>query len=136
MSGQKYLLDSNICIHLLRKRAEVIDGIKRVGWSNCYISEMTVVELFYGAECSQQRDRNMAEVESFVNAMNVLPLSSCIKEFCHQKAKLRTEGKLIEDYDLFIGCTAVSNSCVMVTENSKHMSRIEGITIENWIRRV
>lgn len=135
MNTQKYLLDSNICIHLLRKRADVIDGIRRVGWTNCYISEMTVVELFYGAECSQQRDKNMAEVESFVNAMAVLPLSSCIKEFCHQKARLRREGKLIEDYDLFIGCTAVSNNCIMVTENSKHLSRIVGITLENWIHR-
>lgn len=135
MKAQKYLLDSNICIHLLRKRAEVIDGIKRVGWTNCYVSEMTVVELFYGAECSQQRDKNMAEVESFIDAINVIPLSSCIKEFCHQKARLRREGKLIEDYDLFIGCSAVSNNCIMVTENGKHLSRIEGIVLENWICR-
>lgn len=49
----KYLLDSNICIHLLRNRAEVVEAISKVGWNNCCISELTVVELYYGAECSQ-----------------------------------------------------------------------------------
>lgn len=131
----KYLLDSNICIHLLRRRADVMSAIQRVKWSNCCISEMTVVELFYGAESSMHRDQNLIEVEDFVNSIKVLPMSSCIREFCRQKAKLRAEGRLIEDYDLFIGCTAVSNGCIMVSENHKHLSRIEGITLENWVER-
>lgn len=135
MAQQKYLLDSNICIHLLRNNTDVAKAIKDVGWSNCCISEMTVVELFYGAECSQQRAKNLFEVESFVNAITILPLSSCIREFCAQKARLRREGKLIEDYDLFIGCTAVANGCIMVSENIKHLSRITNITVENWIKR-
>lgn len=130
-----YLLDSNICVHLLRQRAEVINKIKQVRWENCCISEMTVVELFFGAECSIQKEQNIKEVDDFVNSIKVLPLSSCIKEFCQQKARLRKEGKLIEDYDLFIGCTAVSNGCIMVSENYKHLSRIEGINIENWVER-
>lgn len=131
----KYLLDSNICIHLLRQRAEVIRAIQRVKWSNCCISEMTVVELFYGAESSLHREQNIKEVEEFVDSITVLPLSSCIREFCRQKAKLRKDGKLIEDFDLFIGCTAISNDCVMVSENHKHLSRIEGIALENWVER-
>lgn len=135
MAQQKYLLDSNICIHLMRMNAGVVNKIRQVGWNNCCISEMTVVELYYGAECSQQRDKNMVEVQDFINSITVHPLSSCIREFCSQKAKLRREGKMIEDYDLFIGCTAVSNNCIMVTENTKHLSRIQGITIENWVTR-
>lgn len=131
----KYLLDSNICIHLLRRRTEVIEMVQRVKWSNCCISEMTVVELFYGAESSMYKEQNIKEVEDFVSSITVLPLSSCIREFCRQKAKLRKEGNLIEDYDLFIGCTAVSNRCIMVSENHKHLSRIEGITLENWVER-
>lgn len=135
MSQKKYLLDSNICIHLLRKRPEIVAGIKRVGWSNCCLSEMTVVELIYGAECSMRREENLREVEAFVASMTVLPLSTSIHEFCHQKAELRRQGLLIEDFDMFIGCTAVANDCIMVTENVKHMSRIEGIILENWVMR-
>lgn len=133
--ANRYLLDSNICIHLLRNRPEVVYNIQRVGWANCYISEMTVVELLYGAECSQERERNVHEVEEFVKSVTVLPVSSCIREFCHQKARLRKVGNMIDDFDLFIGSTAVSYSCILVSENTKHLSRIEGIILENWIIR-
>lgn len=133
--ANRYLLDSNICIHLLRNRLEVINNIRRVGWANCCISEMTAVELFYGAECSQQRERNILEVEEFVKSITVLPVSSCIREFCRQKACLRKAGKMIEDFDLFIGSTALANECIMVSENIKHLSHLEGIALENWIAR-
>lgn len=135
MERTEFLLDSNICIHLLRRNSDVINRIKQVGWNNCCISEMTVVELFYGAECSQQREKNISEVEDFVSSLKVYPLSTCIREFCAQKARLRNEGKMIEDYDLFIGCTATANNLVMVSENVKHLSRIDGIRLENWISR-
>ena len=135
MASQKYLLDSNICIHLLRNRKEVIEGIRRVGWTNCCISELTVVELFYGAECSSMPEANSEEIEAFVNSITVLPISSCIREFCRQKAILRKQGLLIEDFDLFIGCTAVVNHCTIISENIKHLSRIEGIEIQNWVKR-
>lgn len=135
MGQTKYLLDSNICIHLLRQNSDVARKIREIGWSNCCISEMTVVELFYGAECSQQREKNILEVNEFINNIDVHPLSTCIREFCSQKAKMRKEGRMIEDYDLFIGCTALVNNCVLVTENIKHLSRIQGLTIENWIMR-
>lgn len=94
-----------------------------------------MVELIYGAECSMHREENLREVEAFVASMTILPLSTSIHEFCRQKAELRKQGLLIEDFDMFIGCTAVANDCIMVTENVKHMSRIEGITLENWVTR-
>ena len=119
MASKKYLLDSNICIHLLRNRTDVIEGIHRVGWTNCCISELTVVELFYGAECSSMPKANYEVIETFVNSITVLPISSCIREFCRQKANLRKQGLLIEDFDMFIGCTAVVNKCTVVTENVK-----------------
>jgi tRNA(fMet)-specific endonuclease VapC len=46
--------------------------------------------------------------------------------------KLKTAGKLIPDFDLLIGSTAVERSLIMVTNNEKHLSRISDISIENW----
>lgn len=131
----KYLLDSNICIHLLRNRAEVVETISKVGWNNCCISELTVVELYYGAECSNNPIKNRQKIKSFISDIEVLPFSLCIDEFCRQKARMRTLGMLIEDFDLFIGSMAVAMNYILVTENTKHLSRLEGITIENWIKR-
>lgn len=132
---RKYVLDSNICIHLLRNRAEVIQAIERVGWKSCCISEMTVVELYYGAECSNNPLQNRKIINSFLADIEIIPFCLCINEFCKQKARLRSLGTLIEDFDLFIGSTAVASNCILVTENIKHLSRLEGIILENWVRR-
>ena len=131
----KYLLDSNICIHFLRNRMEVVDAISRVGWNNCCISELTVVELYYGAECSKNPETNRLMIDSFIADVEVLPFSFCIKEFCRQKARLRSLGQMIEDFDLFIGSMAIAMKYTLVTENTKHLSRLEGLTFENWVKR-
>lgn len=132
---RKYLLDSNICIHLLRGNTSVRNAISRVGWDSCCISELTIVELYYGAECSSQREKNVAEVEALINDLNVIPLSSHIREFCAQKAAMRRRGTMIEDFDLFIGTAAKVAGCVLVTENVRHMEHIDGLEIENWVDR-
>ena len=48
---------------------------------------------------------------------------------------LSSEGKMISDFDLFIGCTSIENDLIMVTENVKEFERIKGIKIENWVKR-
>lgn len=39
-------------------------------------------------------------------------------------------GLLIEDDDLFIGCSALENNAVLLTNNVRHLKRIEGLQIE------
>lgn len=107
--------------------------LRQKGWDNCCISEMTVAELLYGAECCNDVKRNKHEVLSFCNDMQVLPVGDVVEEYARQKASLRKKGTLIDDMDLFIGCTAVANDCIMVTENVKHLRRIENIRLENWM---
>lgn len=131
----QYILDSNICIHLLHNRLEVVEAIKKVEWKNCYITELTVVELYYGAECSNNPEKNKAIIASFLEDIEILPFNTCINEFCRQKARLRRLGTLIEDTDLYIGATAVAMGFILVTENVKHLSRLEGIRMENWVER-
>jgi len=43
------------------------------------------------------------------------------------------EGKMIDDFDILIAATAIVNDCVLVTNNTEHFIRIDGLTIENWI---
>lgn len=45
----KYLLDSNICIHFLRGKYNIIEKLNEVGIDNCAISEITLAELVFGA---------------------------------------------------------------------------------------
>lgn len=101
----------------------------------CFISEITVAELFYGATCSNQKDKIIKEVEIFISQFTILPIYNSLLTFAELKSTLRSQGNLIDDFDLLIGASAVANDLVLVTENVKHLERIPHIEIENWINR-
>ena len=46
---KKYLLDTNICISLIKNRYGLRRKIESIGEWNCAVSEITIAELFYGA---------------------------------------------------------------------------------------
>lgn len=130
----KYLLDSNICVYFLRGKKGIDSIIEKIGWENCFISQMTFAELLYGAECSKNVERNKQEVISFCDDIPVYVIDGdVIEEYAKQKAVLRKKGTPVDDIDILIGCTAIVNNCVMVTENVKHLGKLENIMLENWI---
>jgi tRNA(fMet)-specific endonuclease VapC len=53
--------------------------------------------------------------------------------YAKEKARLRREGTPIGEFDLIIGCTAITNQMIMTTRNIKHLEKIENIILENWI---
>ena len=95
-------------------------------------------ELLYGAQCSDRPSENIRAVHVFcqyVTILPILPMVNIWNEFAVQKAFLRKKGQLIEDADIIIGTTAIINNMVMVTENVKHIGRLNGIVVENWIEK-
>ena len=132
----KYLLDTNICVFFLRGKESVKEQILNKGIDNCCVSEITVAELLYGVACDEYKFReNMEKVNEFIDIMPIVPITNVLQEYAHQKAILKKEGKLIDDMDLFIGATAISNNMILVTDNEKHLNRLSKIRIENWIIR-
>jgi tRNA(fMet)-specific endonuclease VapC len=131
----KYLLDSNICIHFFRGKFDIIERLNDAGLNNCAISEITLAELVFGAENSENPAKNHGVVEQFINQLTILPFFDAIRIYAKEKTRLRKEGKMISDFDLLIGCTAVEKELIMVTENIREFERISGIKIENWIKR-
>ncbi|RLD54473.1 MAG: type II toxin-antitoxin system VapC family toxin [Bacteroidetes bacterium] len=129
----KYLLDTNICIHYFKGQFGIKERIEKIGFENFAISEITLAELIYGAEKSQQTKRNMNVVDSFAKKIEILPILSSLKVYGKEKARLKSIGKIIGDLDLFIGSTAIVNDMTMVTRNTREFERINGIEIENWI---
>ena len=131
----KYLLDTNICIFLFRGKYNINDQIKRVGFQNCCISEVTLAELKYGAECSEHITENNKLIDDFANSITILPIYSSLSLYAKEKARLRKAGNMIDDFDLLIGVTAVANNLILVTDNEKHLKRISKLKVENWINR-
>ena len=105
---------------------------------NCYISEITEAELKYGAELGRRKGlrRRVEHLNEFLTSINILPISDAIDLYASEKAGLRLAGTPADDdFDLLIGCTAIVNDMVMVTENIKHFKDYTGIRLENWIER-
>jgi tRNA(fMet)-specific endonuclease VapC len=131
-----YLLDTNICVCFLRGKKSIVEQILNKGIDNCFISEITVAELFYGVECDEYNFKeNRKKVNEFIEILTVIPIADILLEYARQKAILRKKGNLIDDMDLFIGSTATAKDMVLVTDNEKHLNRLSNIKIENWITK-
>ncbi len=128
----RYLLDTDICIKLMRKAPNVVSSISRVEVAACHISEITLAELRFGAEYSHQAAFRHAEINDFEIISRVLYIREAIPVFATEKARLRRHGILIPDFDLLIGATALTHDMTLVTNNEKHLSRVAGIRLENW----
>jgi tRNA(fMet)-specific endonuclease VapC len=131
----KYLLDTNICIHFLTGKFGLIEKFEELGTENFAISEITLAELVFGAENSNNPKKNLELIEDFTNQIVILPIFNAIYLYGKEKARLRSKGLMISDFDLLIGCTAVDKDLIMVTENLKEFERISNIEIENWVKR-
>ena len=132
---KRYLLDTSIVAFLFRGKYGIGQHLRELGAENCCVSDVTIAELTYGAYHSDRVQWNLNMIDRFTQMVSVIPFAMGIDEYGRQKDRLIKAGQMIEDFDLFIGCTAVANGMVMVTDNVKHFSRIEGIDIENWVIR-
>ena len=129
-----YLLDTNTVIYFLNGKFKIKDKIKEVGLNNCAVSEITVAELFYGAEKSDFPDKNKKTINDFIEGITIIPMFDAIQIYGKEKARLSRLGKLISDLDLLIGSTAIANDMIMVTKNTSEFARLEGIKIEDWTK--
>ncbi|MDX2305086.1 MAG: type II toxin-antitoxin system VapC family toxin [Microscillaceae bacterium] len=128
-----YLLDTNICIYYFKGLYELQEKIEKIGFEKFSISEITLAELVYGAEKSQNPGKNMKVVEDFADKIPIIPILDSIKIYGKEKARLKTKGTIISDLDLFIGATAIFHDMFLVTRNVKEFERMENIKIENWV---
>lgn len=134
----QYLLDTNICVFLLRGQYDMDKKIDEVGLENCHISEITMAELKYGAELGRKKGikQRAQGLDSFLSSIQILPISNAIDLYASEKARLRLAGTPADDdFDLLIGCTAIANDLIMVTENIKDFKNFSNIKLENWIKR-
>lgn len=130
---KKYLLDTNICIYFLKGLFNLNIEIERAGLSNCFVSEITIAELKFGAENSEYQEKNRKIVDQFVSKFTIIPIFNSLDVYAKEKSRLRKKGLSLDDFDLLIGATAISNNLTLVTRNVSDFERLNGIELENWV---
>jgi tRNA(fMet)-specific endonuclease VapC len=130
----RYLLDTNICIYLIKKQSpEIFERFRKHSPQDVAISTITLFELQYGVEKSQYRQRSGDALVKFLLPLNLVELDrSAAIEAAAIRAQLEKKGISIGPYDLLIAGLARSRDMMLVTNNTKEFERVGGLHLENW----
>ena len=128
----KYLLDTCVCISMFRNEGRVRETLREVGIKNCFISEITVAELYFGLAKATDKSRKLEDIREVQRLFRVIPAYSSFKEYGEIRHSLEHTGKRVDQFDLLIGATAMHHKMTLVTSNLKHFERMEKLEIENW----
>jgi tRNA(fMet)-specific endonuclease VapC len=130
----KYLLDTNIVIYVLKRRPKEVLDVFNINASRMAISSITLSELLYGAEKSQNIDKNLEAIEEFISHLDVLPYDAKASQHYGQiKAALEKKGEIIGENDIHIAAHAISQGLILVTNNLREFKRVPNFAFENWV---
>lgn len=134
-----YLLDTNICIYIIKKSPEqVLKKLEAItgneGKNEVYLSSVTISELYYGVEKSSQPEKNLEALKGFLTPFQIIDFDDASAEvFGKVRSNLERKGNIIGPYDLQIASIAIAHDLTLVTNNTKEFTRVDGLSLENWV---
>jgi tRNA(fMet)-specific endonuclease VapC len=130
----RYMLDTNLCIRVLRDRPQSIRAKFNAEADGLSISTIVLTELLHGAAKSARPIENRTEVERFAGRLNVLPFDADAAAHAGDiRATLEREGRQIGAYDVLIAGHARSRGLIVVTANLGEFNRVDGLRCEDWL---
>ena len=131
----KYLLDTNMCIYIIKKKPEsVIKIFSKLKPGDVAISSITVSELFYGVAKSSKPNENTIALQEFLQPLAVIDFTAADSIiYGRVRTELEAKGQVIGAMDLLIASVANSRELILVTNNEKEFSRIKNLKLENWV---
>jgi len=135
MANYRYLLDTNILSDLIKNpRGVVAERMLTPGLEiYCCTSIIVACELNYGA-AKKQSPKLSFNVEQVLNSLPILPLEGAVdKVYAEIRVNLERRGLPIGQHDLLIAAHALSLGLTVVTANEREFTRVENLTVENWL---
>ncbi|ULJ63136.1 tRNA(fMet)-specific endonuclease VapC [Wielerella bovis] len=129
----KYFLDTHICIYAMKHKPLSVREKFNAYQGQMAISSVVLMELAYGAECSQSPQKAHFALQAFVEGLQIVDFNSSAAYHTAQiRAHLRKVGTPIGSYDTMIAGHARSMGLILVSNNLKEFERVEGLRLENW----
>ena len=130
----RFLLDTNICIYIRRRRPPaVLARFRQLEPGEAVLSVITYGELVYGVERSKFREQARGQLAELVSLLPVIGLPMRAGDFYGSiRATLAAEGDMIGNNDLWIAAHAKAAGLILVTNNEREFRRIAGLEIQNW----
>ena len=132
----KVMLDTNICIYIIKERPRsVLERFRAFQVGDIGISTITLAELQYGAVKSGRPRQNREALKGFVAPLDVVSFDGAASEaYGEIRTALEKSGRPIGGMDLLIAAHARSLDVSLVTNNEREFKRVRGLRVENWIR--
>ncbi|HSV02458.1 MAG TPA: tRNA(fMet)-specific endonuclease VapC [Phenylobacterium sp.] len=128
------MLDTNLCIRVLRDRPAGLRPRFNQEAEGLCISTIVLTELLHGAARSARPQENRREVEGFASRLDVLPFDASAADHAAEiRASLERSGAPIGAYDVLIAGHARSRGLVVVTGNLREFERVDGLRYEDWL---
>src|SRR5438309_11605210 len=128
-----YLLDTNVCIELMRGSPIVVDKLSERSPQDCVISAITSYELQTGVRKCRRPAQETAKLDHLLAHVRELPFGAdAAVEAAEIRVNLEKSGRSIGPYDVLIAGHARALDLVLVTANVVEFSRIAGLRLENW----
>jgi tRNA(fMet)-specific endonuclease VapC len=130
----RYLLDTNICIYIRKRRPEeVLRRFRKLRAGEAALSVITYGELVYGAVKSEQRFMAMEQLRELLTLLPALALPETAAEaYGKIRAELESKGEMIGNNDLWIAAHAVAAGLILVTNNEREFRRVREVKVQNW----
>jgi tRNA(fMet)-specific endonuclease VapC len=128
------MLDTNICIYIIKKKTEkILKTLQEKRKAGLDISSITLAELEYGNENSMYKEKNKIALMEFLTIVDIEKFDEkAAQEYGKIKKELKEKKCLIGPFDMLIGAHAKSLNKILVTNNTKEFERITELKIENW----
>ncbi len=130
-----YMLDTYICIYVLKKHSDKLRH-KFKAIKNICISSVTYGELCFGIENgdNSRREARWEQLDLFTQRLIIDPWDEdAARHYGSIRALLKKQGTPIGNNDLLIASHARSLNAVLVTNNIREFNRVPDLSLENWV---
>ncbi|MEK6952260.1 MAG: type II toxin-antitoxin system VapC family toxin [Nanoarchaeota archaeon] len=130
-----YLLDSDFIVGIFRNNKEAIQKIKDIEEKdiNFYISSLSIHELIEGAYLSSKPKENLEVIRTFINNFFIFDFNlDCAKISGKISSDLTKKGEKIGEIDVLLSSIAMYNNLTLITRNTKHFEKINGLKMISW----
>ena len=130
----KYMLDTNICIYLMKHQPPQVQA----RFAECFvgdvvISAITQAELEFGVACSgAAQAHNQAMLDSLLEDLVVMPFEARAAR-AYGPLRAANPERHKDALDKLIAAHAQSLGVTLVTNNEADFRGFAGLTVENWV---
>ncbi len=129
-----HILDSDTCVRLLKNQSAFVRKLALLPSDKVFMSAVTYHELYYGALHSSDPARHFKLLATLSNAITVLSFTQTSAASASQiRQDLAAKGSPIGPLDTLIAGHALEHELILVTGNTREFSRVNGLTLENWV---